>query len=251
MINRPGRAPAARSGPRGARGPRRGRPRAAAVGTPRAPPRPAMDGEPPAGPQGRGPASGAEPGDGTGAAGGPPTPGTRSDAPAASGDRPVAVSVVTNSAFEGAPPPYSPPDPKSFPLLYPPFPAGFSQQGPVVYPSWPGPGPVPGPGFPPGPLPYSTPHTQQAAGPSPAGRGPQLPKDYMVESVVVTLFCCLLTGLIALVYSYEARAALARGDLAQAYAASRKAELLVLFSLLFGLFASIGWIIYVLASLYL
>ncbi|XP_072792933.1 proline rich transmembrane protein 1B isoform X3 [Taeniopygia guttata] len=171
-----------------------------------------MDGEPPAGPQGRGPASGAEPGDGTGAAEpgdgtgaaeGPPTPGTRSDAPAASADRPVAVSVVTNSAFEGAPPPYSPPDPKSFPLLYPPFPAGFSQQGPVVYPSWPGPRPVPGPGFPPGPLPYSTPHTQQAAGPSPAGRGPQLPKDYMVESVVVTLFCCLLTGLIALVYSYE------------------------------------------------
>lgn len=30
-----------------------------------------------------------------------------------------------------------------------------------------------------------------------------LPKDYMVESVLVTLFCCLLTGLIAVVYSHE------------------------------------------------
>ncbi|RLW00507.1 hypothetical protein DV515_00008796 [Chloebia gouldiae] len=80
---------------------------------------------------------------------------------------------------------------------------------------------------------------------------PQLPKDYTVESVLVTLFCCLLTGVIALVYSHETRAALARGDLAQAYAASRKAQLLVLFSLLFGLFASISWIIYVLVSLYL
>lgn len=30
-----------------------------------------------------------------------------------------------------------------------------------------------------------------------------LPKDYMMESVLVTLFCCLLTGLIAVVYSHE------------------------------------------------
>ena len=29
-----------------------------------------------------------------------------------------------------------------------------------------------------------------------------LPKDYMMESVLVTLFCCLLTGLIAIVYSH-------------------------------------------------
>ncbi|XP_064250158.1 proline rich transmembrane protein 1B [Passer domesticus] len=210
-----------------------------------------MDGEPPAGPQPRGPAAarGAEPGDGGGPAGGLPSPGTRSDAPAAPGDRPVAVSVVTNSAFEGAPPPYSPPDPKSFHPLYPPFPAGCSQQGPVFYPS--GPRPFPAPGFPPGPLPYS-PHTAQpAAGPSPAGRGHQRPKDYTVESVLVTLFCCVLTGVMALVYSHETRAALARGDMAQAYVASRKAQSLVLISLLFGLFASISWIIYVLVSLYL
>nr|XP_031362191.1 proline rich transmembrane protein 1B [Lonchura striata domestica] len=253
MINRPGRAPAPRGATRGSRA-APGPPRAAAVGTPRAPPtpcprrHPAMDGEPPAGPQGRGAAG---PGDGRGAAGAPPTPGTRSDAPAARGDRPVAASVVTNSAFEGAPPPYSPPDPKSFHLLYPPFPAGFSQQRPVFYPSGPGPRPFPAPGFPAGPLPYSTPHAQPAAGPPPAGRGQPLPKDYTVESALVTVFCCLLTGVIALVYSYETRAALARGDLAQAYAASRKAQLLVLFSLLFGLFASISWIIYVLVALYL
>lgn len=30
-----------------------------------------------------------------------------------------------------------------------------------------------------------------------------LPKDFMMESVLVTLFCCLLTGLIAIVYSHE------------------------------------------------
>ncbi|KAM4889822.1 proline rich transmembrane protein 1B isoform 2-T2 [Sylvia borin] len=214
-----------------------------------------MEGDPPAGPQGPGPAArGAEQEDGSGAADGLPTPGTRSDLPAGRADRPVAVSVVSNSAFEGAPPPYSPPDPKSF-HLYPPYPPGFSQQGPFVYQPAPGPGPPPRPfpaqGFPPGPLPYTVYNAQPGAGPLPAGRGQQLPKDYMVESVLVTLFCCLLTGVMALVYSHETRAALARGDVAQAYVASRKAQSLVLFSLLFGLFASITWIIYVLVSLYL
>lgn len=49
----------------------------------------------------------------------------------------------------------------------------------------------------------------------------------------------------------QTRAALGRGDMAQAYAASRKAQSLVLFSLLFGLFVSVSWVIYVLVALYL
>ncbi|NXL61210.1 PRT1B protein, partial [Chordeiles acutipennis] len=174
--------------------------------------------------------------------------------------------------FEGDPPPYSPPDPKSLHLLYPPFPGGFSQQVPVIY--QPGPGPFPPQGTPPAPLPYPTvciPHPdapRAAAGPPlipppgfyngqpstrplPAGRGQRLPKDYMVESVLVTVFCCLLTGVVALVYSHETRAALGRGDMIQANVASKKAQSLVLFSLLFGLFASISWVIYVLVALYL
>lgn len=87
--------------------------------------------------------------------------------------------------------------------------------------------------------------------PSATSHRQPLPKDYMVESVLVTVFCCLLSGLVALVYSYETRAALGRGDVAQAYAASKKAQSLVLFSLLFGLFASVSWVIYVLVALYL
>ncbi|NWH44455.1 PRT1B protein, partial [Fregata magnificens] len=175
---------------------------------------------------------------------------------------------ATNAAFEGDPPPYSPPDPKSVHLLYPPFPAGFSQQVPVVYQPGPGPEPFPPPGIPPAPLPYAAvrgwcgtnpppppPMSQYdgqlSTGPSPASHGQHLPKDYMVESVLVTIFCCLLTGVIALVYSYETRAALGRGDMAQANVASRKARSLVLLSLLFGLFASISWVIYVLVALYL
>lgn len=117
-----------------------------------------MEGEAPAGPRGCGPAAqqGAEQegGGGGGAAGGLPGSGTRWDPPAGRGNGPVVVAAVTNAAFEGDPPPYSPPDPKSVHLLYPPFPAGFSQQAPVVY--QPGPGPFPPQGTPPAPLPYST-----------------------------------------------------------------------------------------------
>ncbi|KAL7980952.1 hypothetical protein Chor_002106 [Crotalus horridus] len=47
------------------------------------------------------------------------------------------------------------------------------------------------------------------------------------------------------------RAALKRADLIQAAVASRKARTLVLFSLFFGVFVSIGWIVYVVVTLYL
>ncbi|XP_052671125.1 proline rich transmembrane protein 1B [Harpia harpyja] len=207
-----------------------------------------MEGEPPVGPRGHGP----ERGGGSGAAGGLSSSGTRWDPPTGSGDGPTVVAAAaSNAAFEGDPPPYSPPDPKSVHLLYPPFPAGFSQQAPVVYQPGRGPGPFPPQGIPPAPLPYTTYDGQPSTGPSPAGRGQRLPKDYMVESVLVTVFCCLLTGVVALLYSHETRAALGRGDVAQANVASKKAQSLVLFSLLFGLFASISWVIYVLVALYL
>lgn len=51
--------------------------------------------------------------------------------------------------------------------------------------------------------------TPQYGGPVAGGPAPMqvehrpLPKDFMMESVLVTLFCCLLTGLIAIVYSHE------------------------------------------------
>ncbi|KAB1279850.1 Proline rich transmembrane protein 1B [Camelus dromedarius] len=99
------------------------------------------------------------------------------------------------------------------------------------------------------PLQYNSPVAGVPA-PATAEHRP-LPKDYMMESVLVTLFCCLLTGLIAIVYSHETRAALRRGDLAQAEDASRKARSLVLFSLLFGVFVSTSWVIYVVVALYL
>lgn len=44
-------------------------------------------------------------------------------------------------------------------------------------------------------------------GPVPPASSQRPPKDYLVESVLVTVFCCLLTGVVALVYSHEVRVA--------------------------------------------
>ncbi|XP_061867725.1 proline rich transmembrane protein 1B [Colius striatus] len=234
MIN----PPALRSRPPGTGG----RAPGAAGGTPRAPTRlRGMEGE--------APAERVEQGGGSRVAGGLPGSSTRCEPSRGQGDGPAVTAAATNAAFEGDPPPYSPPDPKSVHLLYPPFPAGFSQQAPVIY--QPEPGPFPHQGIPPAPMPYAAYNGQQSTGALPTGHWQHQPKDYMVESVLVTVFCCLLTGVIALVYSHETRAALSRGDMAQANIASRKARSLVLFSLIFGLFASISWVVYVVVVLYL
>uniref|UniRef100_A0A8C5YBU9 Proline rich transmembrane protein 1B n=1 Tax=Microcebus murinus TaxID=30608 RepID=A0A8C5YBU9_MICMU len=185
---------------------------------------------------------------GAGAGGSEPAP----EEPAAAGEaRPepkAAAGGVLPIGFVGEPPPYAPPDPKAVHLLYPPFP-----QVPVLFQAAPAPAaafPPPAPLYPAAPaFPFPV-YGSPVAAPPPAEHRP-LPKDYMVESVLATLFCCLLTGLVAIVYSHETRAALGRGDLAQAEAASRKARSLVLFSLLFGVFVSTSWVIYVVVALYL
>ncbi|XP_074150011.1 proline rich transmembrane protein 1B isoform X2 [Sminthopsis crassicaudata] len=201
--------------------------------------------------------------------------------PSPAGDNGQMPKCATGMGFVGEPPPYTPPDPKAVHMLYPPFPSGFSGQMPILYQPGPSPQPLypPSPSatplYPSGPSPtslyppassppslfpssnlpsgafpytiYNSPMNSMAAG---MDRRP-LPKDYMVESVLVTLFCCLITGVIAIVYSHETRAALSRGDLAQAEQASKKARSLVLFSLLFGVFVSTSWVIYVIVALYI
>ncbi|XP_045419659.1 proline rich transmembrane protein 1B [Lemur catta] len=201
-----------------------------------------------AGPSGDAAAAGAE-----GSEPAPEEPPARAAAAGEAGPEPkAAAGGVVPIGFVGEPPPYAPPDPKAVHLLYPPFP-----QVPVLFQA----APAPAAAFPPPPAPlypaapafpfpvYSSPVAGVAGAPAVEHR--PLPKDYMVESVLATLFCCLLTGLIAIVYSHETRAALGRGDLAQAEVASRKARSLVLFSLLFGVFVSTSWVIYVVVALYL
>ncbi|KAJ8263329.1 hypothetical protein COCON_G00157860 [Conger conger] len=145
------------------------------------------------------------------------------------------------------PPPYSAIDPKMAHLIYPPASPHYPRQLPITY--------QPGPDHPAFyqpqfmPSPSHTPYTIYMTSHPPNQEQISLPKDYLVESLLVTIFCCLMSGLIALMYSYEARAALARGDIREGERASQRARLLVLFSLLFGIFVCLGWIIYVVVAL--
>ncbi|RXN31480.1 proline-rich transmembrane 1-like protein [Labeo rohita] len=140
------------------------------------------------------------------------------------------------------PPPYSPPDPKTAYLMYPSALPHYPNQ-PVIA-CQPGANPA---FYQPSFLPPSTypSYTIYMNGPPLGEEQPPLPKDYLVESLLVTIFCCIMSGLVAVMYSYETRAALTRGDIREAEKTSQKARLLVMFSLMFGIFVFVGWIIYV------
>ncbi|XP_067270610.1 proline rich transmembrane protein 1B isoform X2 [Pseudorasbora parva] len=151
------------------------------------------------------------------------------------GDGPIS-SISMN------PPPYSLSDPKT---------AYFKSPSPLMnYPNQPviacQPGVNPPAFYQPSFLPPSTypSYTIYMNGPMVEDQ-PPLPKDYLVESLLVTIFCCLMSGLIAVMYSYETRAALTRGDIREAEKTSQKARLLVMFSLMFGIFVFVAWIIYI------
>ncbi|XP_072285611.1 proline rich transmembrane protein 1B isoform X2 [Pyxicephalus adspersus] len=157
---------------------------------------------------------------------------------------------IENTVFVGDPPPYSPPDPKTAHLLYPNYQTNVSSSMAILYQS--------GPtlqsiythqNMPPRSYPYIINDVSMGI---PQPPQPEVrTKDYMVESVLVMFFCCFLTGIIAVVYSHETRTALSRGDILQAQEASRKARSLMLFSLLFGVFVSVSWIIYVVVAIFL
>ncbi|XP_069774298.1 proline-rich transmembrane protein 1 [Narcine bancroftii] len=155
-----------------------------------------------------------------------------------------------NRAYVGQPPPYSPPDPKRVHLFCSSYGTPFTGQLPVVYQ----------PGAQdqvfyqtqqalPGSYPFSI-YNYPLPGFQSVQEQRRPPKDYMVESVLVTVFCCLLSGILAIIFSHETRMAIHRGDHVYAESTSRKARMLVLFSLLFGVFVSIGWVLYVVVALY-
>ncbi|XP_066466967.1 proline rich transmembrane protein 1B [Tiliqua scincoides] len=178
-----------------------------------------------------------------------PGPQAKSTLPASS--EPVPLTGVTNPSFTDDPPPYSPPDPKTAHLLSLPFQTNVPGQGPDF--CQPAPQALnPQPNLVPGSIPFP-PHNGClfVEIPLEAEQRQQPPKDYMVESFLVMTFCCLVTGVFALIYSNEVRTAVARGDLTQASIFSQKARSFVLYSLAFGLLTSACWVIYVLVFLYL
>lgn len=71
---------------------------------------------------------------------------------------------------------------------------------------------------------YSLPHQQRP------------PKNWLVESIIVTIFCCQLLGIISIIYASMVESRFYRGDVAGAERAARTAKMLVLISASLGIF---------------
>jgi hypothetical protein len=83
------------------------------------------------------------------------------------------------------------------------------------------PPPPPGYGYPP----------QQPAG--------QAPKNYLVWSILVTLFCCLPLGIVAIIKSSQVNGLWAQGRYAEAQASADSAKKWVTWSVIIGLIVNV------------
>lgn len=68
----------------------------------------------------------------------------------------------------------------------------------------------------------------------PGGPGPYVP-NYLVQSILVTIFCCLPTGIAAIVFASQVNAKLAAGDISGAQASSANAKKWIMISLIAGI----------------
>lgn len=64
--------------------------------------------------------------------------------------------------------------------------------------------------------------------------------NYLVQSILTTLCCCLPLGVVALVYSAQVNSKLAAGDVAGAQAASRSARTWVTLAVIGGIITGAG-----------
>lgn len=73
-------------------------------------------------------------------------------------------------------------------------------------------------------------------------------KNYLVESILVTIFCCLPLGIAAIVFAAQVNGKAAAGDAQGAQEMADKAKLFCLLSLVLGLVAIVGYVLLMLAG---
>jgi hypothetical protein len=109
----------------------------------------------------------------------------------------------------------------------------------------PEPAPAPAPAAPPleTPPPMSSPMSSPmaAAAPAPglAPAGMAEPPNYLWQSIVVTVLCCLPFGIPAIIFSTKVKPAFQLGDYAGAADASKKAKMWCIIALIVGVIANI------------
>ena len=69
------------------------------------------------------------------------------------------------------------------------------------------------------------------------------PKNYLVESILATLFCCFPIGIPAIVYAAQVNSKFAVGDFEGAQKASRNAKTWTIWCVVIGLFFFISAIL--------
>jgi hypothetical protein len=66
--------------------------------------------------------------------------------------------------------------------------------------------------------------------------------NYLVFAILATVFCCLPTGIVSIVYAAQVNTKVAAGDVAGATVASNNAKMWALISLGVGLLSIVSWV---------
>jgi hypothetical protein len=71
------------------------------------------------------------------------------------------------------------------------------------------------------------------------------PKNYLVESILVTICCCLPLGIVSIVFASQVNSKFTSGDYEGAQKASKDAKNWMTWGLIAGIVVNVGfWIIY-------
>lgn len=87
-----------------------------------------------------------------------------------------------------------------------------------------------------------------APGQQPEGERPPMPNNYLVWAILVTICCCIVTGVVAIVYASKVSPAYYRGDYLGAQQASEKASMWVIISFVLGLIVQPFYTLFTLMS---
>lgn len=89
---------------------------------------------------------------------------------------------------------------------------------------------------------YTPPPPRPSYGSSAPAAGPQ-PPNYLIQSILVTLCCCLPLGIVAIVFAAQVNSKWAAGDYAGAADASNKAKMFCWIGLGLGLALQLIWLL--------
>ena len=94
------------------------------------------------------------------------------------------------------------------------------------------------------------PHTNPTGQASTAISASQMPPTYLVWSVIMTILCCTIPGIVAIIFSAKVSSKFYEGDLEAARRASRNAEIWIIISFVLGVISSTLYFPLALAGLF-